>query len=231
MFFGADPTYLLCVFLPALILSLGVQFYVRNTFARWSRVPNRSQVTGKQTTDVLFQRTTLNPVRVEPTRGSLTDHFDPRDNIVRLSETVYGKTTVSALAVSAHELGHVQQYQTGSSLIKARGILLPAIQYSPTLSYMSILMGIIFNISGLVWLGVLFFALLVVFSFLTLPIELDASRRAIRMLEASGLLVSTEDKAGAQAVLRAAAMTYLAAAITSLLQLFYYMSLASRRSS
>lgn len=229
MFFGADPSYLLCVFLPALLLSLGVQFYIRSTFARWSRVPNRAQVTGKQTTDVLFQRTSLNPVRVEPTRGSLTDHFDPQQNVVRLSESVYGQPTVGALAVSAHELGHVQQYQVGSGLIKARGFLLPAIQYSPTLSYMAILMGVIFNISGLVWLGVLFFGLLVLFTFLTLPIELDASRRAIRMLEESGLLLSAEDKAGAQAVLRAAAMTYLAAAVTSLLQLLYYIGFARRR--
>ena len=229
MAFGADPSYLLCVFLPALLLSLGVQFYLRSTFGTWSRVPNGARVTGKQTTDVLFQRTSLSPVRVEPTRGSLTDHFDPRDNIVRLSETVYGQTTVSALAVSAHELGHVQQYQTSSGLIKARGFLLPAIQYSPTLSYLSILMGVIFNISGLLWLGVFFFGLLVVFSFLTLPIELDASRRALRMLDESGLLLSAEDKSGAQAVLRAAAMTYLAAAVTSLLQLFYYIGLARRR--
>jgi Zn-dependent membrane protease YugP len=186
-------------------------------------------VTGKQTTDVLFQRTPLAPIRVEPTRGSLTDHFDPRENVVRLSETVYGQRTVSALAVSAHELGHVQQYQTGSSLIKARGFLLPAIQYSPTLSYMSILLGIVFNMSGLIWLGVFFFSLLVLFSFLTLPIELDASRRAIRLLDESGLLVSGEDRSGAQAVLRAAAMTYLAAAVTSLLQLLYYVSMARRR--
>lgn len=228
MLFGADPSYLFCVFVPALLLSLGVQFYMRSTFGTWSRVPNGANVTGKQTTDVLFQRTSLNPVRVEPTRGALTDHFDPRDNIVRLSESVYGQRTISALAVSAHELGHVQQYQTGSSLIKARGFLLPAIQYSPTLSYLSILMGVIFNISGLLWLGVLFFGLLVIFTFLTLPIELDASRRALRMLEESGLLVNPDDKSGAQAVLRAAAMTYLAAAVSSLLQLFYYVGLARR---
>jgi hypothetical protein len=191
-------------------------------------VPNGANVTGKQTTNVLFQRTSLSPIRVEATKGSLTDHFDPRDNIVRLSEPVYGQRTISALAVSAHELGHVQQYQTGSSLIKARGFLLPAIQYSPTLSYLSILMGVIFNISGLVWLGVFFFALLVLFSFLTLPVELDASRRAIRMLEESGLLVTAEDKSGAKTVLRAAAMTYLAAAVTSLLQLLYYINIARR---
>jgi Zn-dependent membrane protease YugP len=227
--FGADPTYLLCVFLPALLLSLGVRFYMQSTFGKWSKVANGARVTGKQTTDVLFARTSLSAVPVEPTRGSLTDHFDPRENIVRLSETIYGQTSVSALAVSAHELGHVQQYQTGSGLIKARGFLLPAIQYSPTLSYMAILMGLIFDITGLIWLGVLFFALLVIFSLLTLPIELDASRRAISMLEESGLLLSSQDKTGAQAVLRAAAMTYLAAAITSLLQLFYYVSLASRR--
>ncbi len=228
MFFGADSSYLLCVFVPALLLSLGVQFYMRSTFGTWSKAPNGAGVTGKGTTDVLFQRTSLAPVRVEPTRGSLTDHFDPRENIVRLSESVYGKRTISALAVSAHELGHVQQYQTGSGLIKARGFLLPAIQYSPTLSYLSILLGVIFSISGLVWLGVLFFGLLVIFTFLTLPIELDASRRALRMLDEAGLLVSAEDKTGAQAVLRAAAMTYLAAAVTSLLQLLYYISVARR---
>lgn len=228
MFFGADPSYLLCVFLPAILLSLGVQVYLRSTFGSWSRVPNGASVTGKQTTDVIFQRTSLAPVRVEPTRGSLTDHFDPRDNIVRLSESVYGQRTVAALAISAHELGHVQQYQIGSGLIKARGFLLPAIQFSPTLSYLAILMGVIFNITGLIWLGVLFFSLLVLFSFLTLPIELDASRRAIRMLDESGLLLSAEDRSGAQKVLRAAAMTYLAAAITSLLQLLYYVSIARR---
>lgn len=228
MFFGADPSYLLCVFLPAIILSFGVQIYLRSTFGKWSRVPNEANVTGKQTTDVLFGRTSLAPVRVEQTRGSLTDHFDPQQNTVRLSEPVYGKATVSALAVSAHELGHVQQYQTGSGLIKARGFLLPAIQFSPTLSYLALLMGIIFNISGLIWLGVFFFGLLVLFSFLTLPIEFDASRRAINMLEESGLLVSAQDKSGAQAVLRAAALTYLAAAVTSLLQLLYYIGLARR---
>jgi hypothetical protein len=228
MFFGADPTYLLCVMIPALVLSLGVQFYLLSTFGTWSRVPNGASVTGKQTTDVLFARTSLAAVRVEPTRGSLTDHFDPKENVVRLSEPVYGQRTISALAVSAHELGHVQQYQTGSGLIKARGFLLPAIQYSPTLSYLSILMGIIFNISGLVWLGIFFFALLVLFSLLTLPVELDASRRAIGMLEESGLLQTAEDRSGARAVLRAAAMTYLAAAVTSLLQLFYYISIARR---
>ncbi|MFL7837364.1 MAG: zinc metallopeptidase [Candidatus Promineifilaceae bacterium] len=227
--FGADPTYLLCVMLPGILLSLAVQLYLKSTFGKWSRVANGANVTGKQTTDVLFSRTSLSAIPVEPTQGSLTDHFDPQKGIVRLSEPVYGQRSVSAMAVSAHELGHVQQYQTGSGLIKARGFLLPAIQFSPTLSYMSILMGIIFNITGLIWLGVFFFGLLVLFSILTLPVELDASRRAIGMLEESGLIVSDQDKAGAKAVLRAAAMTYLAAAVTSLLQLFYYMSLASRR--
>jgi Zn-dependent membrane protease YugP len=229
MAFGADPTYLLCVFLPAILLSLGVQVYLKSTFGKWSQVPNGAHVTGKQTTDVLFARTSLSPLPVEPTRGSLTDHFDPQENRVRLSETVYGQQSIAAMAVSAHELGHVQQYQTGSGLIKARGFLLPAIQYSPTLSYLAILVGFIFNITGLIWLGIFFFALLVLFSLLTLPVELDASRRAIAMLNESGLLLSSQDKSGAQAVLRAAAMTYLAAAITSLLQLFYYVSLASRR--
>lgn len=228
MFFGLDSNYLWFVMIPTLIISFGVQMYLRSTFGKWSKVPNGSRVSGKETTDALFQRTSLMAIPVEPTKGDLTDHFDPVKNVVRLSESVYGRETVAALAVSAHELGHVEQYQTGSALIKARSFLLPAIQYSPTLSYLSIAAGFIFNIAGLVWLGVLFFSLLVLFTLLTLPVEIDASRRAVRMLDEAGLLVTAEDKSGAKAVLRAAAMTYLAAAITSILQLLYYISIAQR---
>lgn len=226
--FAFDFNYFWFVMLPALLISFGVQMYLRSAFGKWSKVPNGAHITGKETTDALFQRTSLMAIPVEPTRGDLTDHFDPVKNVVRLSEPVYGRESIAALAVSAHELGHVQQYQTGSALIKARSFLLPAIQYSPTLSYMSILMGFIFNISGLVWLGVLFFSLLVLFTLLTLPVEFDASRRAVRLLDEAGLLVTAEDKSGAQAVLRAAALTYVGAAITSILQLLYYISIARR---
>jgi Zn-dependent membrane protease YugP len=134
------------------------------------------------------------------------------------------------MAVTAHELGHVQQYQTGSAMIKARGFLLPALQFSPTISYIAILFGLWFNLNGLLWLGIIFFAIMVLFSLLTLPVEIDASRRGIRLLNEAGLILSEQDSGGSKAVLRAAAMTYLAAAITSILQLLYYISVAQRRS-
>ena len=121
------------------------------------------------------------------------------------------------------------RYQTGTALIKARGFLVPSVQFSPTLSYLSILAGIILNISGLLWLGVFFFALMVVFSLLTLPVEFDASRRGIKLLNEAGLLSSSEDSRGAKAGLRAAAVTYIAAAGTPGLQLVYHITLAHRR--
>lgn len=227
--FYIDPTYFLYIFLPTLLLSLGVQFYLKSTVAKWGKVPNKPGVTGIATTKALFDRTPLNPIPVERVGGQLSDHYDPRANIVRLSEPVADVKSVAAMAISAHELGHVEQYQSGSGLIKMRSMLLPALQFSPTLSYICIMMGMIFNFTGLMWLGVFFFGLMVLFSLLTLPVEFDASRRGMKLLEEAGLLNAPEDKQGAKAVLRAAGMTYLAAAVTSVLQLLYYISMVNRQ--
>jgi Zn-dependent membrane protease YugP len=159
----------------------------------------------------------------------LTDHFDPGANVVRLSEPVANQPSVAAMAVTAHELGHVQQYQTSSALIRLRGLLLPALQFSPTISYFSIFLGLMFNMTGLLWLGIVFFGLMVLFSILTLPVEIDASRRGLALLKEAQVLQSDADARGARSVLTAAALTYLAAAITSILQLFYYVSIARRQ--
>jgi Zn-dependent membrane protease YugP len=229
MFFYIDPTYFLWVALPTLILSLGVQMYLKSTFAKWSKVPNKVGATGMLTTQALFDRTSLDPIPVERVSGQLSDHYDPRANVVRLSQPVADVKSVAAMAVSAHELGHVQQYQTGSGLIKMRGMLLPALQFSPTLSYICLMLGFLFNMTGFLWLGIFFFGLMVVFSLLTLPVEFDASRRGLKMLDEAGMLTSPEDKQGAQQVLRAAGLTYLAAAVTSVLQLLYYVSIVNRQ--
>jgi hypothetical protein len=193
-------------------------------------VKNSSGIVGPQVAQQLFDRTSLKPLRVERIRGTMTDHFDPGANVVRLSDPVATKPSVAAMAVTAHELGHVQQYQTGSGLIKMRGFLLPALQFSPTISYICILMGLWWNMTGMLWLGILFFGLMVLFSILTLPIELDASRRGTRLLQEAGLMQNQNDASGSRAVLTAAALTYLAAAVTSILQLLYYISVAERRS-
>ena len=227
--FYIDPTYFWYVLIPTLLISIGVQIYIRSTFSKWSGVKNSQGMVGPQVAQQLFSGTSLQPIRVERIKGTMTDHFDPGANVVRLSDAVATKPSVASMAVTAHELGHVQQYQTGSGLIKMRGLLLPALQFSPTISYIAILFGLWFNMTGLLWLGILFFALMVLFSILTLPVEIDASRRGTRLLQEAGLMQNESDAKGSRAVLTAAGLTYLAAAITSILQLLYYISVANRR--
>ena len=228
MFWYIDPSYFWYVFIPTMILSLGVQIYLKSTFAKWSQIRNSAGMTGMQVGRQLFSRTSLQAIPLERVPGSLSDHFDPGANVVRLSDTVATKSTVAAMAVTAHELGHVQQYQSGSALIGMRNFLLPALQFSPMLSYISIFLGFFFNMTNLIWIGIFFFALMVLFSILTLPVEIDASRRGLKLLREAGLTQSDDDARGARQVLTAAALTYLAAAITSILQLLYYISIARR---
>lgn len=228
--FYIDPVYFWYVFIPTLIISIGVQIYLKSTTAKWSQVENGAHVTGMQAAQAIFAKTPLNTIPLERVPGEMTDHFDPGADVVRYSETTADKTNVAAMAISAHELGHVQQYQTGSGLIKMRGFLLPALTFSPTLSYIAIFFGFWFNLTGLIWVGIFFFALMVLFSLLTLPVEIDASRRGLKLLEESGLMITDEDRKGARGVLTAAGLTYLAAAVTSILQLLYYISVAQRRS-
>ena len=224
-----DQNYLLYVFLPTMLLSLGVQLYLKRSYSKWSKVRNSSGLTGSQVGEMLFQRTALMDIPLQIVPGNLTDHFDPRANVVRLSQGTATQPSVASMAIAAHELGHVQQYQTGSALIKARNFLVPAVQFSPTISYIAILAGLLLNIAGLVWVGILFFSLMVLFTILTLPVEFDASRRAMNLLTEAGLMQTAEDRNGAKAVLRAAALTYVAAAVMAVLQLLYYISIANRR--
>jgi len=226
--FWIDPVYFWWVFIPTMLLSLGVQFYLKATFKKWGQVPNASKANGQNVARLLFDRTALEPIPVQSVAGSLSDHYDPGANVVRLSDPIGKGNSVASLAVTAHELGHVQQYQTGSGLIKMRSALLPALQFSPTLSYICIMFGLIFEMTGLMWLGVLFFGLMVIFSLLTLPVEFDASRRGLKLLEEARLLESPQDAKGARQMLTAAGLTYLAAAITSVLQLLYYVSMVRR---
>jgi Zn-dependent membrane protease YugP len=228
MFF--DPVYMLFVLVPSLILSLGAQFFVRSAYGRWSKARNSAGLSGVQVADRIFSRTGVAPIPLEGAPGELSDHFDPGKNVVRLSQGIATVPSVASMAVVAHELGHVEQYQSRSPLIAMRSFLLPAVQFSPTVSYLLIFLGLILNAVNLIWLGVVFFGLVVVFMLLTLPVEFDASRRGLRLLQESGLMVSAEDERGARQVLTAAALTYVAAAVTAVLQLLYYISLASGRS-
>jgi Zn-dependent membrane protease YugP len=161
--------------------------------------------------------------------GELSDHYDPQSHTVRLSEGVATKNSVAAMAIVAHELGHAQQHENNSVLISMRNVLLPAVRFSPTIAYVLIFIGFIFNLIQAFWLGILFYGLLVVFSVLTLPVEIDASRRGIQLLREAGLIQVAQDEKGASRVLTAAATTYIAAAVTAILTLLYYITLARRR--
>ena len=227
--FYIDPNYFWYVLIPTLIISVGVQVYLKSTFNKWGHVRNHINMNGLQVGQSLFAKTPLKAIPLQRTPGSLSDHFDPKANVVRLSDPIATQPSVAAMAVTAHELGHVQQYQTGSALISARGFLLPALQFSPTLSYIAILLGFWFNMTGLIWIGIFFFALMVLFSILTLPVEIDASRRGLRLLREAGLFQNAEDERGARSMLTAAGLTYLAAAVTSILTLLYYISRAQQR--
>ena len=167
-------------------------------------------------------------VSLERTAGAFTDHYDPRTHTVRMSEDVANKPSVAAMAVVAHELGHAQQHEENSIFIVMRNFLLPAVSLSPQIAFGLIFAGLIFNIAGLLWLGIIFFGLVVLFSVLTLPVEFDASRRGLILLQEAGLMESPEDAGGARQVLTAAGLTYVAAAIGAILQLLYYISLARR---
>ncbi len=229
MFFYIDPVYFWYVFIPVLIISLGVQIYLKNTHAKWNKVANSDNMAGVMVAKQIFEKTSLQPIRVERISGNLTDHFDPGANVVRLSDSTAKKTSVAAMAVTAHELGHVQQYQQGSAMIRARGFLLPALKFSPTLSYIALFLGFFFNLTGLIWVGIFFFSLMVLFSVLTIPVEFNASSRGMKLLDEAGLLHTEEDRRGARATLNAAGLTYVAAAVTSILQLLYYISVAKRQ--
>jgi len=182
--------------------------------------PPKIQDTSVNTSEIEFQHVS----------GNLTDHYDPRTQTVRLSDGVAKRHSVAAMAIVAHELGHAQQHEENSALISMRNFLVPAVSVSPQIAYLLIIIGLIFNLAGAFWLGVIFYGLMVLFSIVTLPVEFDASRRGRNLLREAGLMQSDQDKAGSQRVLMAAASTYIAAAVTAVLQLLYYISIGRRRS-
>lgn len=230
MFIGywyIDPVYM-AVFVITLLISIAAQVFIKSAYSKWSKKPNSSGLTGEEVAQVLFKKTDLKPVKLEHTSGQLADHYDPAHQVVRLSDSTQKQKSIAAMAIVAHELGHVQQHQVGSGLIKMRNFLVPALTWSPILSYAMIMFGLLMNAYGLAKLGVIVFGIMVLFAFITLPVEVDASKRGIKLLEQAGLMKTNLDRKGSKAVLTAAASTYLAAAITALLQLLYYISLINR---
>jgi hypothetical protein len=223
MFFF-NPTYLMYM-LPAIILMMVVQFYVNSAYKKWSRVPARSRLTGAQAAQRLIQRGGLYQVSVEGVAGNLTDHYDPRSKVLRLSQGVYQGSSVASLAIAAHELGHAMQDQDGYFPLRLRAALVPAVNIGSYLGWILIIIGMLLRMTELAWLGVIVFSAGAIFALATIPVELNASARAKRLLVESGLIVGDDEQRGVNKVLNAAALTYVAALITAVLQLLYYVSM------
>lgn len=225
MFF--DPLYIL-ISLPALLLGFYAQAKVHGAFNRYARVRTLRNVTGAEVARALLDGEGLYDVRVEMTRGLLSDHYDPREKVLRLSETVYGSPSVSAAGVAAHEMGHALQDASRYAPLALRSSIVPAVQFGSWLGPLVFLMGLLLNFRNLAWIGVVLFGLTVVFAIVTLPVELDASRRAKRLLVHQGILVGNEME-GVNKVLDAAALTYVAAAVQAISTLLYYVLLLGGR--
>ena len=211
--------------LPAILLTMLAQFYVNSTYRKWSRVAARSRITGAEAAGRLIRYGGLYDVNIEGVRGNLTDHYDPRRKVLRLSEGVYRGESVAALAIAAHELGHAQQDQEGYFLLRLRSMLVPAVNIGSYLGWILIMIGLLLRLTDLAWLGVLVFSGGAIFALATLPVELNASARARRLLSEAGIIMGAEEERGVNAVLNAAALTYVAALFTAIMQLLYFTSL------
>ena len=225
-FFYFDYYYLVLV-VPALLIALWAQVKVKSTFSRFSTVRCSRGLTGAQAAEEILRQNGIYDVRIERVAGQLTDHFDPRAKVIRLSDSVYGASTVAAVGVAAHEAGHAVQYARGYAPIRLRNAIIPVCNIGSTLSMPLVLLGIVFSMPMLVTAGVLLFSLVTVFQLVTLPVEFNASSRAIAVLGDSGMLESGE-LAGARKVLSAAAMTYVAALLVSLMNLLRLILLTRR---
>ncbi len=220
-----NPTYYLFA-LPAFLLALYAQWKVRTAYRRYMRVPNAAGVTGLDAARLLLARTGLG-VRIEGVRGTLTDHYDPRTKTLRLSPGVAQSASVGALAIVAHEVGHAMQDAQAFALLRLRSGLVPIVNFTSWLGPILFMIGWFMNYQPLASLGVVFFSGAVVFSLLTLPVELDASRRGTQLLEETKLVSGDEDLKGARRVLSAAALTYVAALAQSVSTMLYYLFLLS----
>jgi Zn-dependent membrane protease YugP len=229
-----DSGYLI-FFIAIIVVSGAAQLYIRSTYGRWSRVPNGAALSGGQVAEYLRDhapfgnrsgREAITAINVVP--GALSDHFDPRDRSLSLSEEVAHQPSIASMAIAAHEVGHAQQLAEGSALMQLRSLLVPAVSFGPGLAYLFILGGLFFQMTGLFVIGVVLFGVAVLFSILTLPVEIQASQKALTMLESTGVITSEQDRAGAKSMLTAAALTYLAAAVGAVLTLLYYLTLARR---
>lgn len=225
-YYGFDSLYLYLV-VPAIIIALWSQIKVKTTFSRYSAY--RTNINGADAARRVLELNGVHGVKIERVSGKLTDHYDPRTNTIRLSESVCGSYSISAVGVAAHEAGHAVQYAKGYFPIKLRSVILPVCNLGSQLSLPLLIIGLIFNFYFLVKLGVIFFCAAFIFQLVTLPVEFNASRRALNALRDGAVQLTDNDIRYARRVLSAAAMTYVAAALVSLAQLIRLIALTGRK--
>lgn len=223
-YYGASgfSDYLIFILVP-LIISIWASVNVRSTFGKYSQVANQRGYTAAEVAQRILRQAGIYNVRIERVEGSLTDHFDPRTNVIRLSDSVYSSASVAALGVAAHEVGHAIQHANGYLPIKIRMAIVPVVNLASNLAMPMFILGLILNFTPFALIGVIMFAAVVLFSLVTLPVEFNASRRALANLESANILAAQENQM-AKKVLGAAAMTYVASALAALGQLLYWIS-------
>ncbi len=225
MFF--DPTYLILVALPTMVLSMGASWMTKSAFKKYSRQRVSTGLTGAEAARQMLARAGIQDVEVTATRGHLTDHYNPMNKTLALSEAVYSQPTVAALGVACHEAGHAIQHARSYAPLWARSALVPVAGIGSKFGMWGMMIGLFMDWQGLIGLGALLFSAVVLFQLVTLPVEFDASARAKKLAFEYGL-VSSHERAGVSKVLNAAALTYVAAAASSILTLLYFLMRARR---
>lgn len=215
--------------LPCIIFTMIVQGAMSSTFKKYSGIPNSRRMTGVQAAEYVLRHNGVTGVRIEHIAGNLTDHFDPRTNVIRLSDAVYNQTSIAAVGVACHEAGHAVQHAQNYLPNKIRSLILPAANIGTKLSWFFIIAGLVASVlQPLLYVGIILFSASVLFTVATLPVEFNASSRALKCIRETGMLDESE-YTGAKRTLQAAAMTYVAAAATSVMQLLRLISLANSR--
>ena len=216
------------VLIPVLLLSLYAQAKVSSSFNKYSRVRNHRGVTGAQAAYAVLKAHGIHDVGIRSCRGSLTDHYDPRDNTIYLSEPVYNAATVAAVGVAAHEAGHAVQYAVGYGPVRVRSAIIPVTQFGSKFAFVALMLGLVLYSQPMFALGIVLFGATAVFQLVTLPVEFDPSARALGTIDGTYLL-DEEERRGAKKVLTAAALTYVAALLMSLVQLLRYLLIFAGR--
>ncbi|MDR2754055.1 MAG: zinc metallopeptidase [Oscillospiraceae bacterium] len=228
MFFYGFDRYFAVLVVPALIFSMAMQLVVKGAYRKQSRVSNARHMTGAQAALAVLRHYNIHDVRIENVPGKLNDHYDPRAKVIRLSEGVFNTASVAAVGIAAHEAGHAAQHAARYVPIRVRNAILPACNIGSSLGLPLVFIGFALSFDFLVTLGLLLFALIVVFQLVTLPVEFNASKRALQVIESEDLLDGSDYK-GARQVLRAAAMTYVAALVVSVANLLRFALRFGRR--